>query len=99
MRWGPSVLLLTLFECGHNEGPFEAFLILEDQSGAIREFSLGGNPSYQACADMGAGEAREYSGHKEFWANPEFNYGGSRGAEDWKPYRVIGFSCTFDRNY
>ncbi|MEI6644328.1 MAG: hypothetical protein WCL10_20145 [Novosphingobium sp.] len=91
-----ALLLGSCGEIGTDErGPYKAYLVLQDEKGAERDFYLGGYNKLEDCFDIlqyEAGDASERG--YETWTNPEFTYGG-RKQDGWIRHKIVGGFCAF----
>ena len=92
-------LVLFLAGCGEMgtdpEGPFKAYLMLQDAEGAVHDFYLGGYSSLEKCVGLLEFEAKTYEREqgRAFYTNTEVNYGGFKSGDLHVEHLIVGAKC------
>ena len=95
-----ALLLVLLAACGESgsdpKGPFQAYLMLQDSSGAVRDFHLGGYNSLEDCVELLEFEVSAYEQEygRKFYTNAEIDYGGHKSDELFVEHLIVGARCV-----
>lgn len=103
LRFLVIALCSLLASCGEsgsdNDGPFMAYLVLQDVNGTIRDFELGGYARLEKCIGVIAYEAGNYERerNRKFYTNADFDYGGYRADGLTVEHVIVGAKCIEQR--
>jgi len=88
------MFLLGACEMGSNPGgPYKAYLQLENPSGKVIHFYLGGYIRLSDCLSIAKYEATEAYAGKYFWTNQDYSYGGVK-QDGWIKNEIVGAFCN-----
>lgn len=88
------VFLLGACEMRDNSGgPYRAYLQLENPSGKVIHFYLGGYSRLSDCLGIAKYEATEAYAGKYFWTNQNYSYGGVK-QDGWIKNEIVGAFCS-----